>query len=231
MFPLGDDNPTRTRPILTLTLIGVCVLVFLYQFTLTDRQGMLFVYSWGFIPGDVFGRDDVAIADDDLPGWIKIFTSMFLHGDFMHIVGNMLFLWIFGNNIEDSFGRFRFFVFYLLCGLAAAMAQAGSDAYSTVPMIGASGAVSGVLGAYILMFPQARVRVLIWFGIITLMRLRAYVVLGLWFAFQLVSAALVPVSQEGGVAFWAHIGGFVAGMALMPLFRPRRSLHVSGRWG
>jgi membrane associated rhomboid family serine protease len=148
----------------------------------------------------------------------------------MHIIGNMLFLWIFGNNIEDTFGKIRFVVFYLLCGVAAAFTQAVTDTASNVPMIGASGAISGVLGAYLWLFPHAKVRVLIMFGVITVVHLRAVIVLGLWFVLQLVNAALTPISEEGGVAFWAHVGGFVAGLLLMPVFRPARA-RVRGPWG
>ncbi|MGE0151101.1 MAG: rhomboid family intramembrane serine protease [Reyranellaceae bacterium] len=228
MFPIGDDNPASSRPVLTLTFIGICVAVFLYQITLPPAQAEAFVFRWGFIPGDVLGPG--GLEADDVPAWSKIFTSMFLHGDFMHIIGNMLFLWIFGNNIEDTFGKPRFAIFYLLCGVAAAFTQAVTDTASGVPMIGASGAISGVLGAYLLLFPHARVRVLVMFGIITVVHMRAIVVLGLWFVLQLVNAALAPVGEEGGVAFWAHVGGFVAGMVLMPVFRPARP-RVRGPWG
>ena len=228
MFPIGDDNPTRTQPVLTIALVATCILVFAYQFSLSDNEAAAFIFDWGFIPAAVFGNG-VEIEPGALPAWSKIVTSMFLHGDLMHIIGNMLFLWIFGNNIEDTFGRVKFAVFYLLCGVAAAFTQGFTSTASGVPMIGASGAISGVLGAYILMFPHARVRVLIMFGIITMVYLRAYVVLGLWFGLQLLNAALTPVSEEGGVAFWAHVGGFVAGAALMPLFRPAR--RRVGPWG
>ncbi len=230
MFPIGDDNPTRSRPVLTIALVGACVAVFLYQITLPPAQAEAFVFRWGFIPGDVLGRGGIGPTSEGLPAWTKVFTSMFLHGDFMHIIGNMLFLWIYGNNVEDEFGRVRFLIFYLLCGIAAAATQGITNTASGVPMIGASGAISGVLGAYILMFPHARIRVLVMFGIITIVHLRAVIVIGLWFALQLLNAALTPVSEEGGVAFWAHVGGFVAGCILLPLFRPARR-HVRGPWG
>jgi|CXWL01.1.fsa_nt_gi membrane associated rhomboid family serine protease len=231
MFPIGDDNPTHGRPILTIALIAICIVVFLYQYLLPAPEGEAFIFRWGFIPGDLLSRGGIGPTSEDLPAWSKIFTSMFLHGDFMHIIGNMLFLWIFGNNVEDTFGHVRFIVFYLLCGVAAAITQGITDTTSGVPMIGASGAISGVLGAYIWMYPHARIRVVIMFGIITVVHLRAYIVLGLWFALQLVSAALTPVSEEGGVAFWAHVGGFVAGFLLLPIFRPRQQRHARGPWG
>jgi membrane associated rhomboid family serine protease len=230
MFPIGDDNPTRSQPIVTLAMVGICVAVFVYQILLPEPEAEAFIFRWGFIPAELLGRGGIGPTSDDLPAWSKIFTSMFLHGGFMHVIGNMLFLWIFGNNIEDTFGKIRFVIFYLLCGVAAAFTQAFTNTASGVPMIGASGAISGVLGAYLFLFPHARVRVLIMFGIITVVHLRAVIVLGLWFALQLVSAAVTPVSEEGGVAFWAHVGGFVAGLALMPLFRPARP-RVKGPWG
>jgi membrane associated rhomboid family serine protease len=230
MFPIGDDNPAHSKPVVTIALVAICVLVFLYQITLPEPQAEAFIFRWGFIPGDVLGRGGIGPTSDAFPAWSKIFSSMFLHGGFMHIIGNMLFLWIFGNNIEDTFGKIRFVVFYLLCGVAAAFTQALTDTASNVPMIGASGAISGVLGAYLWLFPHARVRVLIMFGIITVVHLRAVIVLGLWFVLQLVNAALTPISEEGGVAFWAHVGGFVAGLALVPVFRPSRP-RVRGPWG
>jgi len=230
MLPIGDDNPTRTLPVVTWSIVGLCVAVFLYQLTLLPGQAEDFIFRWGFVPAEVLGPGGLGPEANELPAWSRIFTSMFLHGDIMHIIGNMLFLWIFGNNIEDTFGKLRFVLFYLLCGVAAALTQAFTDVASQVPMIGASGAISGVLGSYLLLFPHAQVRVLIMLGIITMVRLRALIVLGLWFVFQLVNAALTPVSEEGGVAFWAHIGGFVAGIVLTPLFRPAQQ-RVRGPWG
>jgi membrane associated rhomboid family serine protease len=230
MFPIGDDNPTNSKPVLTLAMVGICIAVFVYQFTLPPAEAEAFIFRWGFIPSDVLGKSGLGAEADEVPAWAKIFSSMFLHGDFMHIIGNMLFLWIFGNNIEDTFGKVRFLIFYLLCGVAAAFTQAFTNTASGVPMIGASGAISGVLGAYLFLFPHARVRVLVMFGIITVVHLRAIIVLGLWFVLQLVNAALTPINEEGGVAFWAHVGGFVAGLALVFVFRPARP-RVKGPWG
>ena len=230
MFPIGDDNPTNSKPVLTMAMVGICIAVFAYQFMLPPAEAEAFIFRWGFIPSDVLGKAGLGAEADEVPSWAKIFSSMFLHGDFMHIIGNMLFLWIFGNNIEDTFGKVRFLIFYLLCGVAAAMTQAFTNTASGVPMIGASGAISGVLGAYLFLFPHARVRVLVMFGIITVVHLRAIIVLGLWFVLQLVNAALTPINEEGGVAFWAHVGGFVAGLALVLVFRPARP-RVKGPWG
>ena len=156
-----------------------------------------------------------------MPPTLTVFTSMFMHGGWMHLIGNMLYLWIFGNNIEDSMGHVRFVIFYLLCGVAAVFAQALPNTDSTIPMIGASGAISGVLGAYLLLFPRAHVLVLIPLGFYAhTTRLPAMVVLGFWFLLQLLNSALADPGQ-GGVAFGAHIGGFIAGMVLLPLFKHR----------
>lgn len=217
MIPLRDDNPTRTTPFVSYALIAACVVVFLWQAALGPRMEAA-IYAFGLIPdvllGDARLPPDVAVV----PAWLTVFTSMFLHGGWMHLIGNMLYLWIFADNVEDRLGHGRFVVFYLLCGVAAAMAQALPDPGSQVPMVGASGAISGVLGAYLLMYPRAHVLVLIPLGVFTqLVRLPALVVLGLWFVLQLVSEALA--ADGAGVAFRAHIGGFVAGLALLPVFR------------
>jgi membrane associated rhomboid family serine protease len=174
------------------------------------------------IPATVFGDKSLPPELAIIPPWMTAFTSMFMHGGWMHLIGNMLYLWIFGNNVEDSMGHVRFVFFYLLCGIAAVLAQAWPDPDSAVPMIGASGAISGVLGAYLLLFPHARVLVAIPFGIIVhTMRIPAGFVLGFWFLMQLLSSATAG-DQQGGVAFGAHIGGFIAGMALIPFFKYRR---------
>jgi membrane associated rhomboid family serine protease len=220
MIPLHDDNPTRITPYVTIGFITVSVLVFLWQLTL-GADGQRAVYRLGMIPATLFGGkslpDELAI----IPAWMTLFTSMFMHGGWMHLIGNMLYLWIFGNNVEDAMGHARFIIFYLLSGVAAALTQALPDTGSVIPMIGASGAVSGILGAYILMYPHARVLVAIPIGIIiTTLRVPAVFVLGFWFLIQLISSAATS-SQQGGVAFGAHIGGFIAGMALIPFFKFR----------
>src|SRR5262245_16986711 len=160
MIPIHDDNPTHRTPIVTIALIVACVLVYLWQVSLGSRAGAV-VYSFGFIPAVLF--TDVSLPPElaVVPAWVTLFTSMFLHGGFMHLGGNMLYLWVFGNNSEDVCGHLRFLLFYLLCGVAAAFAQALPNPASEVPMIGASGAISGLLGAYLLLFPRARVHVLI----------------------------------------------------------------------
>lgn len=216
MIPLHDDNPTELNPYITVVLIVICALVFLWQLSL-GKGGTAATYSLGVIPAVLFDLKELPSQLAIVPAWTTIFTSMFLHGGWMHLLGNMLFLWIFGNNVEDAMGHGRFTVFYLLCGTAAVFAQALPDSSSEIPMIGASGAISGVLGAYLLLYPHARVLVAIPLGfIIQTVRLPAAWVLGFWFVLQILNTAFS--SGEGGVAWGAHIGGFVAGMALIPLF-------------
>ncbi|NIR32455.1 MAG: rhomboid family intramembrane serine protease [Gammaproteobacteria bacterium] len=224
MIPLRDDNPTQTRPVVTVTLIVTCVLVFFWQLSLGSEGMQRAVYALGVIPAVLFEGKSLPPELQVVPPVATIFTSMFLHGGLLHLGGNMLYLWIFGNNIEDAMGHGWFIAFYLLCGVAAVLMQALPDTSATVPMIGASGAISGVLGAYLLLYPRAHVLVLIPFGFfLQMVSLPAVVVLGLWFVIQLISSAFA--GSGGGVAFGAHVGGFVAGMALIPLFK-RRSVRL-----
>lgn len=219
MIPLRDDNPSELRPIVTVSLIVVVTLVFLWQLSLGARAGQEAVYSLGLIPSVLFGIDRLPPALAMVPPGLTILTSMFLHGGWLHLIGNMLYLWIFGDNVEDAMGHGRFLLFYLLCGVAAALAQALPDPQSQLPMIGASGAISGVLGAYLLLYPRARVLVLIPLGFfLQTVRLPAAAVLLLWFGLQLLSSLLAPAGG-GGVAFRAHVGGFVAGLLLVIVFR------------
>jgi len=223
MIPLRDDNPTRTRPTVTYVVMGVCTIVFLWQLALGPGGYEATVYALGFIPAVVFGG---AVLPEQLlwvPAPLTIFTSMFLHGGLLHLGGNLLYLWIFSDNVEDRLGHGRFVLFYAICGVTAALAQALPDIDSSIPMIGASGAISGVLGAYIVLFPRARVLVAIpIFIVLYTVRLPAVWVLGVWFLGQLLSS--VALSSAGpGIAFRAHIGGFVAGVLLVRLFtRTRR---------
>ena len=197
----------------------MCVLVFFWQLSLGTNGGEIAVYEYGMIPARLFGAAQLQPELAAVPAWSTVFTSMFMHGGWLHLGFNMLFLWIFGDNVEDSMGHGRYLVFYLVCGIAAALAQALVNPDSTVPMVGASGAISGVLGAYLLLHPHATVRTVVFLGFfVTMMHLPALVVLGLWFLMQLFNAALSS-SGAPGVAFWAHIGGFIAGMALVPLFK------------
>jgi len=219
MIPLKDDNPTETTPVVTVGIIVACTLVFFYQLSLGPGAGERFVYQYGAIPAVIFGKAGLPPELLALPVSASLISSMFLHGGFMHIIGNMLYLWIFGNNIEDVMGHGRFVVFYLVCGVIAALSHALFDPASTVPMIGASGAISGVLGAYLLLFPRTHVLVLIPLGFFTrLMYIPAGFVLGFWFVLQVISGT---AAAGGGVAWFAHIGGFLAGMALIGFFKHR----------
>jgi membrane associated rhomboid family serine protease len=217
VIPLHDDNPTERTPVITMLVIAICVLVFFYQASLPRQASEAFVFQYGAIPSLLFGHAQLPDEVVAIPAAMTLITSMFLHGGWMHLIGNMLYLWVFGNNIEDVMGHGRFIVFYLVCGIVAALSHALTDASSQIPMVGASGAISAVLGAYLLLFPRAHVLVLIpAFG---MTRVAAGLVLGMWFATQLISGGLSMGAQGGGVAFFAHIGGFVAGMALIGLFK------------
>ena len=222
MIPLHDDNPTRILPIVTVAILIACVLAFLWQLLHAPQAQELLITSLGVIPAALLGDFRPAQPLYSLPPSVTLVTSMFLHGGWMHLIGNMLYLWIFGNNVEDAMGHVRFVFFYLLTGAAAALAQALPNAESAVPMIGASGAISGVLGAYLLLYPRAQVLVFLPLGYFSrLIHLPAMYVLGFWFVLQIINTALAPAAAGGGVAWGAHIGGFVAGMALIPLFKHR----------
>ena len=221
MFPIHDENPIDIVPYVTYTVFGLCIAVFLWQFSAGPGGQNEIVYALGVTPAVLFGY---AALPDELvwvPTYATVFSSMFLHGGWMHLIGNMLFLWVFGNNIEAAMGHTRYLAFYLLCGIGAVLAQGLPDTQSQIPMIGASGAISGLLGAYMLLYPRARVTVLIpIFVIIQTVKVPALVVLGVWFLMQLFSSFNAGYGG-GGVAFGAHIGGFIAGMLLIPLFKNR----------
>jgi membrane associated rhomboid family serine protease len=223
VLPLHDDNPTEIRPIVTIGLIVACVLVYFWQAMAGPQGQERIAYALGVIPAVLIGGGELPPEIAIVPPTASIFTSMFLHGGVWHLLSNMLYLWIFGNNVEDAMGHGRFVAFYLLCGIAAVFAQAIPDPTSTVPMVGASGAISGVLGAYMLLYPHARVLLGLPLGfyIVQLGRFPAVWVLALWFGMQLVSNVLAGQQGEGGVAFRAHIGGFIAGMALIAFFKRR----------
>jgi membrane associated rhomboid family serine protease len=226
MIPLRDDNPTTLKPVITIGLMVLCTLAFFWQLSLGAHAEAV-IQALGVMPAALFGNQSLPPELRQIPAALTIVTSMFLHGGWMHLIGNMLYLWIFGNNVEDAMGHGRFVVFYLLCGVAAVLAQALPAPDSTIPMIGASGAISGVLGAYLLLYPRARVLVLIPLGYFSRMvYLPAMLVLGFWFLLQFFSILLTDPNQPG-VAFGAHAGGFVAGMLLIPLFKRReiRLLH------
>ncbi|KRT68074.1 MAG: peptidase, S54 (Rhomboid) family [Candidatus Rokubacteria bacterium CSP1-6] len=239
MLPLKDDIPTRTVPFVTIGIIAANMLVFLYQASLqlgddpaASRAAEAFIFEFGLIPCRLTGACEVPAG---MPSPLAtIFTSMFMHGGFFHIFGNMLYLWIFGNNVEDTLGHGRFLGFYLGSGVAAAGAQTLMGPSATTPMVGASGAVSGVLGAYLLLFPYASVLTLIVFGFfIRIVRIPALIVLGFWIVVQFLNglitfgASVAGGRPEGGVAWFAHIGGFLAGIALLYALRPRRPARYS----
>lgn len=211
MFPIRDHNPSGQTPYVTWALIALNVAVFLayWPFMQNEMQLAYFYDEWGLVPAYV-------TEGHDLHG---LLTSMFLHGGWMHLLGNMLFLWIFGDNMEDEMGPMRFLLFYLASGFAAAGLQILADPYSQIPMVGASGAIAGVMGGYLLLFPKARVDIFVFFIIfIRIFPVRAWLMLGLWFGLQIFGGISTP-SEEGGVAFWAHAGGFVAGLLLaLPLW-------------
>jgi membrane associated rhomboid family serine protease len=210
MFPIGDDNTQRLMsPVVTPILIGLNVAVFMVELSV----GEPFIQKWAFIPA--------AFAADPAANVITIFTAMFMHGGWLHLLGNMLFLWIFGDNVEDRLGRTKFLIFYLLAGIAATLAQFAIAPQSSVPNVGASGAIAGVLGAYILMFPRSRVDVLLGRQVVAM---PAVFVLGMWIVLQLVSGVgTIAYTDEsadvGGIAYMAHIGGFIAGFLMAFLFR------------
>src|ERR1700733_9574354 len=217
MIPISDDNPSRRTPVVTWAIIAACVIVYLWERSLGhEMDGALVVL--GFKPAMFFAHRH-ALENIALPAFTAIAISMFLHGSILHIAGNMLYLRIFGNNVEDAMGHVRFFLFYVVCGVAAALTLAFMDPASHVPMIGASGAISGVLAAYVLLFPRAKVTVIVPLGIIFFpLALSAFWVVGFWFVLQLVSAAFTDPGQPG-VAWWAHVGGFGAGLLLTPFLK------------
>ncbi len=216
-IPISDDNPTIRMPVVTYFLIGMCTGAFLWQLGHNER---FILYSYGMIPAELFGLWHPPRIYQVLPPWAKVLTSMFLHGGWFHVIGNMLYLWIFGNNVEDALGRGRYLCLYLCCGSAAALAQAFISPTSHIPMVGASGAIAGVLGAYLLLHPGANVRCFVWIVIFfRIINVPAWTMLGLWFAMQLISGLSVAAGTPG-VAFWAHVGGFVSGLVLVIVLRP-----------
>ena len=221
MIPLKDDNPTQSFPAVTLLLIAANLAVFVWELLLPAAQRQEAIVRMAVIPFEItqrpFGLDRL------LHNGLTLMTAMFLHGGLLHLGGNMLYLWIFGNNIEDATGHGRFLIFYLLCGIAASFAQVAAHPASKLPMVGASGAIAGVLGAYLVLFPTARVLTLmVFFFFVRVVPIPALIVLGFWLLLQLLSAG---DGVGGGVAWFAHIGGFLAGLALIVPFRSKRPRH------
>ena len=233
MIPLKDDNPTSGKPVVTYFIIGLCIFLFFIEISSQSyKTGQLF-YSYGLIPSVLTGQNQLPQDLYKIPPLATIFSSMFLHGGFMHLIGNMLYMWIFADNIEDGLGPKKFLIFYLLSGVGAAMSQVLMDTSSQIPMIGASGAIGGVLGAYLINHPNARVLVLIPFGFFSqLIKIRAIYVLGFWFVLQFINSAMNS-SQGGGVAYAAHIGGFLSGIFLILFFnkKPKKKGKIfKGPW-
>ncbi len=220
MIPYKDDNPTHIFPFVTIGIVVLNVLVFILQ--AASRSGMKeLTYAYGAIPHYLMTLE----KHQPINPVMTVFTSMFMHGGLLHLGGNMLYLWIFGNNIEDRLGHFRFMLFYLSCGIIAAYGYAITNPNSTIPMIGASGAISGVLGAYLLLFPRANVHTLIFLGFfITTVQVPALIVIGFWAIIQFINGLIsTGLREAGGVAWFAHIGGFLMGLVTIKLWLPRRT--------
>jgi len=223
LVPIHDENPTKITPYITYILIVINVLVFLHQITLSDRELQAFFQLYALVPREFTATLEGITVNQPVPEWSTLVTSQFLHGSWMHLGGNMLFLWIFGNNIEEQLGRLKYLLFYLSCGVLAALTQWFFSINSIIPSLGASGAIAGVMGAYILRFPKTKILTLIPVGIIIPVKIPAYFFLGIWFLQQALYSVLsldVPNNigmESGGIAYWAHAGGFVFGAILGPL--------------
>jgi membrane associated rhomboid family serine protease len=224
VVPLRDENPIQITPYVTYGLIAANILVFLYELSLNPQLLNGFFHSWAVVPNELTASFNGTPTSQLVPEWLTLVTSQFLHGGFLHVAGNMLFLWIFGNNVEDRLGHVKYLIFYIACGVLASLTQWYFSAGSSIPSLGASGAIAGVMGAYILRFPQAEVLTLLPLGIfITTVRIPAFFFLGFWFvqqAFYGVASLEAPANigmEGGGIAYWAHAGGFVFGAILGPL--------------
>lgn len=226
MIPLKDDNPVSKTPVVTYSLIAICIIVFVLEITSSSYStGQLF-YSYGVIPAVLTGKAELPVTIATIPAELTLISSMFMHGGFMHLVGNMLYLWIFADNIEDGLGPIKFIIFYILAGIAAALTQVYMNTNSTIPMVGASGAIGGVLGAYLVNYPKAKVLVLIPLGFFSqIVRIPAKYVLGFWFVLQFISSSFSS-SEGGGVAYGAHIGGFIFGVIAILFFNRRRNTNA-----
>lgn len=231
MLPLRDDNPSSIFPTVTIAIIAACVVSWIFLQGMGNTRPLAgSLCAFGLIPGKVLGTlpygariqmsDYLVCVVEDRGGLYTVITHMFMHGGWFHLIGNLWFLWIFGDNVEEALGHGHFLLFYLLCGIAAAAAQMTTSPASAIPMVGASGAIGGVMGGYARLFPHARIYTLIFLGFfITTVSLPAIIMLGYWFLIQLLGGIPALSSTGGGVAFWAHIGGFLAGVLLVKFFR------------
>ncbi len=231
MFPVSDsDLKTRSRPMINVSLILLCTAVFVYELVIGETGRLIFFHQFGVIAKELTrGINYYSLVtpigtlniNTPVTNWVTPLTSMFIHGDWMHFISNMLFLWVFGDNIEDRFGHFRYLMFYLVAGVAAVWLQVAVNTASELPTIGASGAIAGVLGAYLLLFPYSRIRTVVIFFFITLVRIPAFFLLGFWILLQFFGGigSLGPSAQTGGVAYWAHIGGFLLGIGVAIIYK------------
>lgn len=212
-FPFKDDNPTQKSPIVSYTLIALCCLSYLFQASLDQNQGIFLIKNYGATP--------FLLSEYTFDYWYSSITSMFLHGGIMHLGGNLVYLWIFGDNVEDEFGKIKFLIFYILCGIGAVIAQILFNPQSNVPMIGASGAIAGILGSYLVLYPKAKIHVFAWIIIfVKIIKVSAFIVIGAWILLQIMN---VFDQGSSGVAYSAHIGGFITGIILTPFFKKKNT--------
>jgi len=232
MIPISDENPSRLTPFVTWGIIAACIVAFFWQLSFSEQAEDSLLLTFAFVPRNLFG-DVASVSLYGIPWpWYTLITSMFLHGGFLHLGGNMLYLWIFGNNVEDAMGHARFAAFYFICGIAAALSEGIMNPHSSLPMLGASGAISGVLAGYVLIYPRARITVIIPLGILLYpTKISAFYVVGFWFVLQLLN--VVGTTPGGpGTAWWAHVGGFIAGLVLTPMLSsfPLFGRYSRGPW-
>ncbi len=220
ILPLSDKNPLNKiqKAYITLLILLLCIGVFIYQISLSDHEAVVFLYAFGGIPSVIFGVTELPSEITLIPNWATLISSMFLHGGVMHLVGNMLFLWVLGDNIEDELGHGYFASFFLICGVVSALSHSIADITSETPMIGASGAVSGIIGAYLVLHPKAPIKTLFWWFVL---EIPAWLLLGLWILIQLFNILSPDEGSSTGIAWWAHVGGFATGLVLIFMFRKK----------
>ncbi len=224
LFPLSDINPTKRKPIVSWVILASCIFIFIYQYSLDFHSEQITILTFGMIPSVLFNIKQLSTELVIIPSYLTLISSMFLHGGWMHLIGNMAYLYIFGDNIEDVLGKIKFLIFYVLCGIFAALSQALVDINSDVPMIGASGAISGILGAYLILFPKKEIKIFFWFFIfIKIFKIPAMYVIGAWIFIQFFS---LNNGENSNIAYAAHIGGFIAGLILIFLLKKNKPTHL-----